>query len=536
MLCFRQFFLVAKSSIAGASLVVIAIGGSLVCSGTSSAQRYIARGGSPELMDSYTAEMLSMEQAWIKSVSLPNGMRTLADLAIYVDPNRPDRYTEIVVGADTESERVLSRLKLGTMGPEGRMLDDQESLRLATNDIRRLKRRKMEATSRIVESPSVTIYTIADDGTLESRDGETGDIKWRVAIGNRGLGYGELGVGADDLVVTNGSNLFHVSAVDGQIKEELRTNRQPVFGAIVTGKYAIINTVGGNVEIYDLSDVTLDPYIEHVQGSALTRPVQFPGSLRIAWPTDRGYVYVSELGGTPSTVFRADSDGLARGGVAAASGGRFFYGTDRGQAYGLDSAVNGTILWSESLGVPIADPPVVSGNRALFTSEFGELFCLDVVTGTRLWDAPVRGISKVYAAFEGKIYASSASGRFRVLNLEDGSVVNLGGNFDPSQVIRNVQTNRLYFVTSGGLLQCMRPSDSPLVKLIASPPPVPQVETEKPDVPEVAKPSDQPIKVEDDPFGTGAGDDPFGPGAGGDPFGPISGDDPFGSMGDDPFN
>ena len=542
----------------GAIGILLALVAVSVCCPAALAQRFASRRvgnryGGQELFSGPSAAALGMEVAWVGSLTSPYGVDSLVDVQLFVDVDNKLRYQELTAPDAEGTPRVLSRMRMGGMSPEGRLLDDTEATRLATNEIRRLKRRGMAASSQIIEAPTVTLYSLSGDGALERRDGETGDLQWRISVGNENLGYGKLGVGPDHVAVINGGNLILVAAKTGKILNQIRTRRPPSFGAVISGSFVVVHTVGGNIEIYPLDDITRDPFVEHVQGAALARPVALPVEKKLCWPTDRGYLYVTELSGSPSTLFRLGTDGLVNGGAASA-GKNFFFATDRGQAYGLRASIDGEVLWVESLGEPIDRPPVVASDRVLFVSDYGLLFCLSQIDGTRQWDRPARGISAVHAAFDDRIYASDNAGMLIVLNLDDGTSVELPGAIVPNRVIQNSLTNRLYLVNARSMIQCLRPIESPLPKLAASFQVLEMPAEEKADdaaAEKAATPAEKkdPFGAADsdpfgagdsDPFGGGEMDDPFG-GGGSDPFGggnggsdPFGGADPFG--GSDPFN
>jgi outer membrane protein assembly factor BamB len=529
---------------------------------TATAQGY----RTPDLMPDVMIKALGLEQAWTKTVSTPFGRQSLIDVQIFADPASMIQYTELVQNETDETAtpkspatqamptqpKILLRLRMGQMSDEGRLIDPSEAKRIVDNEMRRYKRRGIETSSRTVSVPNVLLYSLANDGTLERRDAETGELHWRVVVGRQRLGYGTLGVGANDVIVTNGGNLIQVRATDGFAIQDIPSGRPPRFGATVSGDFALLHTIGGNIEAYPLRDVTIDPYLEHVQGSALTNPVRVPSSSRVGWTTDQGYVYVMEVDGTPSTLFRLKTNGMVPGGLAAADNDRYYFGSDAGQAYGLRSTMNGRVMWVESIGEPFQTAPLMADDRVLFVTAYGNLFCLDAQTGKRLWEGTTQ-ISQTYAAFGGRLYARTNVGKWIVIDLKDGTTVESPGQFEPDMILPNLLTNRLYVVNTSGLIQCLKPMDSDLPKLITS------IEGESAPAASDAMPKDSEIaadkkevdssKTEADPFGASEGGgeggaDPFGAtDAGSDPFGAAdTSDDPFGGMteeetsSDDPFN
>lgn len=536
------------------------------------------------------AEALGLELAWQESISLTGGIESLADIRLFVDDDDSITYLELVVpkepinntspgdrspgtSADqkplaagitplapappkiltaADRETVLMRLQFGVTGPAGRIIDEAEANRLADNEKRRLERRGFDVTKRTVQTPRVLIYSLTQTGTLQRRNAETGELEWQIAIGQPGIGYGQLGISSDSVLVTNGGSMFQVAARTGKMLGETVLRKIPSFGAISVGRYGVVQSFDGSIYIYDLSDVTIDPYQDRVRGTPNARPVNGHFSSKIAWPTSENFVYVAELEGKPSTAFRLQTDGIVTGSVAAGPNEEFYFGTDRGQVYGIRATTNGEVLWTESLGVPVIAIPVLLENHLFVDTAFGELYSLELETGARTWDKPVRNIAALYAAFDDRLYCENNSHRFVVLDAIDGSLIPTPVQFEPVHVVTNRDTNRLYLVSDAGLVQCFRPEGSELPRLIYGERIRPSENIDEAmaakdepasNAPTAAKPpTDNPFGGGDDPFGGAA--DPFGGAAdpfGGDPFGgDAGGADPFGGgedpFGGDPFN
>jgi len=98
--------------------------------------------------------------------------------------------------------------------------------------------------------------------------------------------------------------------------------------------------------------------------------------------------------------------------------------------------------------------------------------------------------------------------------------------------INNPLTNRIYLITSSGSIQCLRPADSDLPKMLLANLGSPEADQD------AGKPADSSTEP---PFGFGAetGDEMGTETIDSDPFGGDAGDgvDPFGgdTSGDDPF-
>lgn len=508
-------------------------------------------------MPPHIAQQLGLTQAWARPMPVPLGSQSIVDQQLFVHQENPREFVEIVAvdsadktgkaatsdsaaapdsaaadaAAAAPKSKVLARIAVNRAGDDD-AIDKQEALRLANNEIRRLKRRGIEAKigSRMIHR--VNLYTVGTDGALECRNAETGEPIWMVHVGNRRLPYRALGTSEHYLTVINGANLIQVDASNGEVIEEVPMLGTPRFGAINAGDYIVIPTVGGGIEGYTLKDPTSDPFLEHVAGSALSLPRRASDSTKVAWGTDREFVYVMETQGAPSVLFRLKTDGIVSGRIASATGERFFFGSEAGQVYALRATRSGVVLWSQPFGEPFYNEPIVVGDQVLIRSSYGNLHSLNVDSGAPTWDGPTRNVSELIGSFGGRAFLTTMSGALAVVDLKTGRPVGVYSEVRPGRLLVNQWTNRLYLVGESGAVQCLRPEDSDI--------PVFNIQPYTPPAQEAAAaPEKAPAAT---PFGAGAGDpfggaaDPFGAG-GADPFGggnaPAA--DPFGGGGNAPM-
>lgn len=524
-----------------------------------------------DLMSPNVMQQLGLTQAWARPVTAPAGAQSISHQALVVHQQTPREFVEIVMapapaaaapaaaaaaaapaaagqpaaaangaaagngsaaGNGEAAKKVLARIATDQLQANGQPIGRQEAERLANNEIRRLKRRGIEAEIRVKTVPRVHLYSIVADGTLECRDAETGEPIWMVQLGNPQLPFMALGANEDHLTVINGANLIQVDAANGEVIVEVPMPGAPAYGATNAGDFAMIPMVGGGVQCYPLRDPTLDPFLEQVAGAALTLPVKAPTSSRTAWSTDRGFVYVMEMQGTPSLLFRLKTDGIVSGRIAAASGDRFYFGSESGQVYGLRATRSGQVMWSQPIGEPFYNEPTVFDDQVLIRSAYGNLYSLQVDDGRLSWQRPIPSIGELIGVLGGRLYATTLSGILTVIDLESGQRIATYPELRPTRFLVNTMTDRLYLVSSDGDMQCLRLEDADLPSFNTQPDSQPAAEgeeaTEKP-----SEPGTSPFGAGGtDPFGAG-GQDPFGAG-GADPFG-AGGADPFGAGGADPF-
>ena len=525
-----------------------------------------------DLMPPHIAAQIGLEEAWIRHVFVPAGAQSIVHQQIVVHTADPREYVEIVAGAKEEMKsveemaadaasgtekpakpetpdaaRVISRIALDSLGYSDLDAARVEAMRLANNEIRRLKRRGIAASTRPNIVPRVNLYTLANDGTIDCRDAETGQPIWRTTVGEPRLDYGKMGIDDTFLTCVNGGNLIRVDVTTGEAFDSVRTTNVPLYGSIHAGDFALIPTIRNGVDGYPLSDTSKYPFTRTVDGLALSPPSKAPGTTRVAWGTNLGYVYFMELQGKPSLLFRLDTDGIVSSSVAAINGDRFFFGSENGQVYGVRATRVGQVLWSRPYADPFYNSPFVYGDQVFLRSTYGNLFALNIDDGFMAWPDTVPNVDELLGVFGGKLYVRLLSGHFSVIDTESGKTDRTFFELVPGEFIANAQTDRLYLISENGTVQCLRPqgAELPSFNELMLPIPGEEIETEKAPSGASGSPGitgDTMAPAGDDPFAAPSGGDPFAaPGGGDDPFAaPGGGDDPFaapagGAAMDDPF-
>ncbi|MCO8121205.1 PQQ-binding-like beta-propeller repeat protein [Stieleria sp. TO1_6] len=491
-----------------------------------------------ELMSPLTASRLGLEEVWRRQMRLPGGAASIVDQQIIVNTENPREYVEVLgKAAEGQQPPVLFRIPTDQAGPNGQPIGKEEAERLARREERRLKRRHPETTisSRVV--PRIQMFTAAKNGTIECRDAESGAPIWMTQVGDHRLHFGKMGIDDKFVSITNGGNLIKIDATNGEPIKTIRTTSMPLYGAVNAGDFALVPTIRNGVEGYPLEDITIDPFMEIVAGLCLEPPTKSPSSSKVAWATDRGFVYVMELSGRPSVLFRLNTDGLVSGRIAAASGDRFFFGSEAGQVYGVEATRTGDVLWSRPYGEPFYNAPFLVEGMVMMVSTYGNLYALDEKTGLSRWENATPNVDEVLGGFDGKLYVRLLSRSFAVIDLKTGNFLENDPSLLPITMLVNRTTDRLYLVNSQGTVQCLRTIGHDLPTLSESKSAEEKEATDetkteaKPDKP--AAPTTDPFGAAD-PFGAGGGD-PFGAGAAGgspdamdDPFATPAGADPFG--------
>ncbi len=480
-----------------------------------------------DLLSPTQAGRLGMVESWRRQLSAIAGSQSLVDISLHVEGARTRTFVEVKTGEGDASE-ILLRIPTDQVDTFGNPIGLEEAERRGKMEVLRLRHRGIEARVDKATFPQVRIYTLGNDGTVEARDAETGELFWVVRHGNSRLPYGSLGVSDDYVSFINGSQVFQLSTDDGKVVNQFPLAGSSLAGCAIAGDYVLVPTTRAGVEGFPLTETDRYPFLEYTAGRATAEPQASPGSSLAAWGTDAGLVYVMDTYGKPSLLFRFDCDGVVLAQVAAAAGDRFFFGTDSGLVYGLKATRTGEVLWRTSLDQPVDDAVFLDGDRLYVSTFYNNLFCLELVGGEAHWAAPASRVSSVLAATDDQLFVRTNTQQLGVLTKATGAQVSSAPITIGDRFVANRQTDRLYLLGVGGTLQCLRPvgSDMPKIKTAIKPPPESDAREEPaPAAPAEPTPPDPaaPPTDDSDPFGP-ADSDPFGDEGFGDVFG---GEDPF---------
>jgi outer membrane protein assembly factor BamB len=354
------------------------------------------------------------------------------------------------------------------------------------------------------------LFAQSSRATLESIDAETGQRLWTKMIGQPNFASLPPCACRDLAATINGSRLFVLNRYTGDILYEVTVIGVAGAAPTLSTKQAYVPTAAGLVYSYRLDPIT-DPAKElgkinpnsadmsedekkeaakqaeeerrenirlHQEniapltcasdGRAMT-PLIVTTQTRdeefVAWVTDKGHLHLGR-------VDRRSHDALTISWRFTLKSGYFinppaylppdrkvqgdmgtvFGGSSEGEIYAL-SEHDGEIRWKFSIGDPIVDSPVVIGDRLYIASGLGGLYAVEAKTGKQIWWSPE--VMHFIAAGRHRIYAADKLGRLRILDGRTGAVLDILPTGGLPIKVCNVQTDRIYLATEGGLVQCL---------------------------------------------------------------------------------
>ncbi len=433
-----------------------------------------------------------------------------------------------------------------------------------------------------------TLFVQTDCAVLQAIDAETGQTLWTKEIGRRGFPSSRPAASQEMVAVVNGSTLYVLHRQTGRLLWCREVDGVPGAGPALSQLRAYVPTTDGLVLAYRLEAVVdpavelgmLDPESEadaqtlkarrleslklHQElkpplacqsfGRAMVQPLiirEEPGEESVAWPTDRGYLFVGRIDRTSEDWFEmvykleTGADITARptflpaATEEASDSGILFAPSQDGFLHAIRER-NGKSMWRFPTGEPVVQPAAPIGDRVYVTTQLGGMYCLAVATGQQLWWTP--GIMKFIAASKDRVYATDRSGNLVVLHAQSGGRLDAIPTSGLTIKLMNLQNDRIYLASETGLIQCLHEVEL-TTPLLHRPKPMPKEEKPEPTKTEVPQQAEEKAPAKS-PFESGGAtapgtDSPFGGGS--DPFGgggAAPSENPFGggtSGGSDPF-
>ncbi len=497
-----------------ASAATLALGVAFVGSGV---ERVAAQSMGSGLMPANVARRYGLERAWFTQVEVGRGRGRVNEAVVHVSKTRLQTTVEVFQGPSRWQFTEFERDAFGEIiGPEG-------AKRKANDFAARLKKNSPEAGEPKVlvqVVPEVTLYVTTNQGLIQAIDGETGKTRWLVRVGSANFPTTGAVASENHVALLNGSTLYVLRSTDGEMMWQKKIDGVPGASAAISDEYVFVPTVNGAIESYTLADPKAVPWIYKSLGRAMVQPAHGFGSL--AWPTDFGHLYVASATAR-SILYRLESRETIVATPTFAAADRLIAPTVDGYVYCLQPArQTSNILWKFSSGETLSQSPLVHGEFVYVLSDDRNLYSLSTRDGLPQWKSP--GVNKVMAISGDKMYAVGEVGRLVVLDLKTGSRIATIPLDEFDLPITNSVTDRLYYGTKLGTLQCLRevghrwpvvfePSDG------KKPKPKPSAKPAAGGAPAAEpKPGEN-----DDPFGAGAPAPPPKPAE------PAAGDDPFGA-------
>lgn len=377
-----------------------------------------------------------------------------------------------------------------------------------------------------------TLFVVSDSAVVQAFDAETGRSLWATPVGRPELLTLKPTAGEHLLSVVNGSTIYVLNRHTGVILWKRQKEGAVGAGPALGPTHVYVPLLRGKIESYPLEWADLDtavaaraadyseqqaiaaaststtPAQEQKTASAPTpsvtpvaskpvskeelrlsterRPGHFVMSWgralvepkltfadrnreRLAWPTDKGLMFVGELDVRFGLRFSVNYFlQIGSGDIVAPPCVRpgdpanpmdpqrmLYVAATNGFVFALREW-DGKLLWRFSSGEPINESPALIADDLYVTTQTGGMYRLNSLSGELIWFA--RGIRRFVAASDQRVYGVDSLNSLIILDQQTGSRL---GQLDVSRYplrYMNSDTDRIYLGNELGLIQCVRES------------------------------------------------------------------------------
>ena len=408
------------------------------------------------LVSADAARSIGLERMWFTHLSLDRSRGRVAGVHLHVSSTDVRTVFEVSHGGNRYLFSQHDRNAFGEeLGVEGARQRAQE--RAAELQAEQQAAGKKDVSPPVVKThviPAMTLYATSERGSVHAIDAETGRTRWTTSVGNPN--YPTTAPAANDKLVgvCNGSTLYILNALDGSPVWSHVCAGAPGAGPALSQELVFVPMFGGQVETLYLDNPRRTATIFKSFGRATVQPVVSFNS--VAWPTDEGRLYVG-LGHTPGMRYRVEAKDAIDAAPAFLRPDKLFATSRDGYLYCIDER-RGSVLWRFTTGEPISHSPVALGNQVYAITEAGNMFAVDVATGSELWTAT--GVRAFLAGNEKRIYLLTLRGNLLAMDAGSGSRL---GEIPAPQIdlpFLNTKSDRVFLITRRGLVQCLRESDA----------------------------------------------------------------------------
>ncbi|MEZ6098937.1 MAG: PQQ-binding-like beta-propeller repeat protein [Pirellulaceae bacterium] len=396
---------------------------------------------------------IGLEQAWQTHIAVDDARGRIEFVRAHTSFLRKTKVFQIVhaTGKEIVTEKQIDPFGR-VMGVEGARLEVQDRM-----DI--LKARGIEAKVEEIDIPEVTVYVQTSNGTLHAVDGETGATRWVHGLGRHDHPTLEPIANDHYAAVVNGSNVFVVNLETNELEWSHALSSAPAAGPALTDRYVCVPLIGGQLECIEIADPIATPIRISCTGHGIAPATVTPST--ISWPTDRGFLYASNLASF-GMKFRLATTGPIVSPSTYHAPGRLYVASIDGYVYAIDET-DGDIVWRFSAGETIETSPMQIGDHVFVTTLRSGMFAIDANDGSTKWW--VAGVRQLLAVTASRVYCYDSTGSLLVLDVNTGGTVSRMMMPRMELLVTNSQTDRLYLGTGRGMIRCLREigGDWPLV-------------------------------------------------------------------------
>ena len=408
----------------------------------------VAAQQSSSLISPTEANRFGLERMWFTRIQFDSARGRVTHIRQHVSSKYSYAVHEVI---SARGRTIVTDRDLDTLGvPLGKEGAEKKANKLKAQ----LVGSGIEAEIKTQVLPEITIYVVTDSAVVQAIDGETGRTRWSAVVGNSRYPTDAPGANDDYVAIVNGTNLYLLDQATGNTAWRRQTLGAPGAGPAVSDERVFVPMAGGTVEAYVVKDGRHPPWVFQSRGRAIVQPV-VSGS-GVAWPTDKGDLYVAEANLT-GIRYRLETKRPIVARPTPLPPNRLVVVSTDGYVNCIHE-LSGSLVWRFSTGEPIVNPAVAVEDAVFVVTEDDNLFRISAETGMEQWWAP--HVQEVLSATKTRLYCLGDTGRLIIFDMKTGGRL---GSLSTEQLdIRmvNYSTDRIFLGSSTGLIQCLREVDA----------------------------------------------------------------------------
>ncbi len=455
--------------------------------------------------------------AWSTQVQI-SSKAELVDWQLVVDEDRATTYYVISYGKRKEviAEKDLSPFGV-PYGIDGAKQAAEDRKEIIEYRLRNDGKEDVKVEISDYTLPQSTMFALGASGQVICLDADTGATRWIQQVGDYRLPSIGLGASKTHVAVANGSRVYCLDFDTGRVLWSGQCKNGIDSSPTCSEQNIYVPLVNGRLQTFPIERIGLESFNLVAEGGSRARPLITEN--HVVWTTEKGHMNVAPLGTRRTVEYRLKTTAPIVS-QAAASGSQLFVGSLDGFVYSVNETT-GILDWEVSTGQSVMNSPVPFGNELYVVSRANELFKINAELGTYPdgWQMPVKGIKQVAGFGVETIYCINSNGRLVGINRETRAVTKTIDNSNIELVMPNGITDRMFFATKGGFIQCVHEISSLRPRFLETDLAVAKPEVKKKRADDSAIGEENPFGSDDDmddenPFGSDdAGDDeanPFG--------------------------
>ena len=432
----------------------------------------------------------------------------LVDWQLVVDENRATTY--VVIEYEKRKE-VISESDLSPFGVpygiEGAQQAAEDRKEIIEYRLRNDGKEDVEVSISSYSLPKSSLYALGQSGQVICLNADTGGVRWKQQVGDTRLPSVGLGASNNHVAVAVGTSIHCLDSETGRILWTGRCTDVISASPAVSEEDIHVPLGSGRLQTFQIDRLGIGSFSRVAQGTPNARPIITEKN--VIWTTERGHMNVAPLG-RQTVSYRLKTDGPIVAQAAFAKG-ILYTGSLDGFVYGINQQT-GVLDFEIPTGEGILSAPVAFGDDVYAISGGNKLFRINSAEGNYpdTWQVPIEGIRDIVGFGTENIYCLTTSGRLVGINRETRSITKSVLGTDIELAMPNAITDRMFFGTRGGFIQCVHEADSFRPRFLAS--------DKSLQGPVRKKRPDKSAIGEENPFGDGDGSgnkeaNPFGDGS-----------------------